>query len=412
MKKQKYWDISTLKKRAKTVLKENYWLSFGGSVFDAYVPSIVKSLIIRLACIGSFMAAVRQFTKLYNSGRLMRYAIPFFEDRFGFGFFDFDPRTLLDDPEITAVLMTFATAALSVSLVALVYKVFVQNLFEIGESRLYTSNRYGNRDFGNVFYGFKERYGHNMWAIFLRNLFLRLWTLLLIVPGIIKSFSYAMVPWIMAENPNLKAKRAITISRQMMKGEKWRKFWLDLSFLGWYILGALCLGIGVLFVIPYHKAAIAELYGALRVKAVKEGIVSPSELCAELFAQIPVNPAPQAGFEAAATEQTEEINEEEYSGLESDERVAEEVTEVVDKEQPGYENETSEAEEAEDPDISPELIVDPGTAAEEPEIKPELVFPGLTGTEETGEPAVSEQETGSAEAADEGGVSDATDIQF
>ncbi len=385
MDKQKYWDISTLKKRAKTVLKDSYWLSLGGSVFNVYVPAFVKSIIIRLACIGTVMAEFRQFAAFYNSGRLYRYTVPYMGDRILL--FDFDLSTILNDPELWTILITLGTALTSVSLVSLVYKVFVQNLFEIGESRLYTSNRYGNKDFANVFYGFKEHYGHNMWAIFIRNLFLSLWSLLLIIPGIIKSFSYAMVPWIMAENPNLKATRAITISREMMNGEKWRMFWLNLSFIGWYILGTLCFGIGVLFVIPYHRAAVAELYGALRVKAVKEGIVSPSELCAELFTQIPVNHAPQNGFEPSASAAEPEVTEEKYSGLETEDLVAKEVDEVEDKEQPGYADVTAEVKK---PD------------AEKPELKEE--------------PPVSEQEINSAEAQAEepgdGSVPDATNINF
>ena len=356
MKKTKYWDISTLKKRAKTVLKETYWQSFGGSLFTAYVPAVVKSLMIRLACIGSFMAAFRQLRRFFTSGRLDRYILPFFGARMGM--FRLDPEILLRDPDVTDLLITLGSAVISVSLVALLYKVLIQNLFEVGECRLYTSNRYGNRNFGNVFYGFKDRYGHNMWAMFLRNLFLKLWTLLLIVPGIIKGFAYSMTPWIMAENPNLKATRAITISRRMMKGEKMRKFWLDLSFIGWYILGALCFGVGILFVIPYHKAATAELYGALRIKAVKEGIVSPSELCAELFAQIPAD-MPQNG--SSYSDENGAVNEEEYSDLESSERVAEEVTEVTDKEQPGY---TEDAGEPEVTDIPSTEIVDPENDAE------------------------------------------------
>ena len=70
-------------------------------------------------------------------------------------------------------------------------------------------------------------------------------------PGIIKSYAYRMVPYILADNPKMDAMEAIALSRKMMDGQKWNTFVLDLSFLGWYLLGILALGIGTLFVHPY-----------------------------------------------------------------------------------------------------------------------------------------------------------------
>ena len=87
-----------------------------------------------------------------------------------------------------------------------------------------------------------------------------LWTLLFIIPGIIKAYSYAMVPYILAENPNLSTKEALDLSKKMMYGNKGRLFCLQISFIGWMILCALTLGIGYIFLAPYQKASEAYFY--------------------------------------------------------------------------------------------------------------------------------------------------------
>ena len=100
-------------------------------------------------------------------------------------------------------------------------------------------------------------------ALFLRlrlTVFTFLWTLLFIIPGIIKSYSYSMSGFIMTENPEISSKEAMEVSMKMMAGNKWRLFCLQLSFIGWYILGAMACGIGIFFVQPYVNAAIAGFY--------------------------------------------------------------------------------------------------------------------------------------------------------
>jgi len=105
-----------------------------------------------------------------------------------------------------------------------------------------------------------DYFGQSFLQMFLRNLFTFLWSLLFIIPGIIKSLSYAMTPFIMAENPHLTAKEAINRSKQQMEGHKWELFCLDLSFIGWALLSALTLGIGSIFLNPYINAAYAAFY--------------------------------------------------------------------------------------------------------------------------------------------------------
>jgi len=87
-----------------------------------------------------------------------------------------------------------------------------------------------------------------------------------------------MVPYILADNPNIGVMKAITLSNEMTNGHKFDMFVLDLSFIGWYFLGALALGIGVLFVMPYENATNAELYLVLRKEALKNNLCTAEDL--------------------------------------------------------------------------------------------------------------------------------------
>lgn len=105
-----------------------------------------------------------------------------------------------------------------------------------------------------------DRFKDGFLQSFLRGLYITLWSLLFIIPGIIKSFSYAMTPFIMAENPDMTAKEAIEASKQIMDGHKGELFMLDLTFIGWELLAALTLNIGYIFLNPYKNAAYTAFY--------------------------------------------------------------------------------------------------------------------------------------------------------
>ena len=94
----------------------------------------------------------------------------------------------------------------------------------------------------------------------LRGLYVALWSLLLIIPGIIASYSYAMTNYILAENPDMAPNDAIAASKEMMKGNKLRFFCLELSFIGWVLLSILTLGIGNIWLVPYMQASYAAFY--------------------------------------------------------------------------------------------------------------------------------------------------------
>lgn len=112
----------------------------------------------------------------------------------------------------------------------------------------------------NLFKDTFIRYFHNLGGIILMYVFVILWSMLLIVPGIIKSFSYAMTPFILRDWPELSPNQAINLSCKMMKGHKFDLFYLDISFIGWGILSVFTLGIGLFWLVPYMQTAFAAFY--------------------------------------------------------------------------------------------------------------------------------------------------------
>ena len=121
---------------------------------------------------------------------------------------------------------------------------------------------------GNIFYGFED-----LWtaikAQFFMTLFICLWYLLLIIPGIIKAYSYSMTYFILAENKGMSVLEAITLSRKMMDGHKMDLFLLFLSFIGWFLLVVITFGIAGIWVYPYFYATLTNFY-----LSVKEDYIS------------------------------------------------------------------------------------------------------------------------------------------
>ena len=129
----------------------------------------------------------------------------------------------------------------------------------------YFLKRVRNEEFStiNIFDGF-QRFISSLLLVFITWIFITLWSFLLIIPGIIKSFSYSMAFYIMYDNPELDPYDAITKSQIMMKGYKWKLFFLYLSFIGWVIVAMLTLGIGFFWLVPYINLSIANFYENLK----------------------------------------------------------------------------------------------------------------------------------------------------
>lgn len=117
-----------------------------------------------------------------------------------------------------------------------------------------------------LFDGF-ARFGTTLAAYLLMVIFLCLWLLLFIIPGIIKSYSYSMTFYIIADDPSVGALEAITRSRAMMDGKKWKFFCLNMRFIGWALLCVLTCCIGFLWLIPYISTSTARFYDDVRGRA-------------------------------------------------------------------------------------------------------------------------------------------------
>ena len=111
-----------------------------------------------------------------------------------------------------------------------------------------------------------NHYGRWLGASLLVALFVFLWSLLLVIPGIVKAYSYAMTPYILHDNPEMGVSDSLQRSQQMMKGYKTKLFLLDLSFIGWLLLGFITFGIGLLWVSPYMATARAKFYEELKAR--------------------------------------------------------------------------------------------------------------------------------------------------
>lgn len=119
--------------------------------------------------------------------------------------------------------------------------------------------RGGTVDYGMLFDGFKD-YKRIFITMLLVGIYTTLWSFLLIIPGIVKSYSYSMTYYILADEPEMKYDAAIEKSMRLMKGHKFDLFMLDLSFIGWAILCLITLGIGFIFLAPYMETAHAKFY--------------------------------------------------------------------------------------------------------------------------------------------------------
>jgi len=252
------WTRRELKERAKDVLRTSYWKAF-----------LVSFLLVIVT------GGLPNFS---FSGDLSELK--------GFGSIDTSPFQSVADGwneqlngYLAAFLIIFILIIGFAMLAGIAFAVFLAFPLEVGARHYFKQAAQAEVNMNYMGFAFaKGKYMAIVKTMFWRALLNFLWFLLLIVPGIVKSYAYSMVPYILADNPGIGRKRAIELSNQMTRGHKWNMFVLDLSFIGWYLLGMLALFVGVLFVMPYINSTYAELYLKLRKQAIDEGISSKWEL--------------------------------------------------------------------------------------------------------------------------------------
>lgn len=174
---------------------------------------------------------------------------------------------------VIVIVVIIVAVLLVVLLLVIPLQAFIFNPLEVGIKRFFVRNLNEQPGVREICYAFDHSYMNCVKTLFFRDLYIFLWSLLLFIPGIIKSYEYRMMPYILGERPDIDRDEAFEISRMMMTGNKWKAFVLDLSFLGWYILNGLTFGIlGIFYVNPYVEQTDAALYQKLKsLQFVQEG---------------------------------------------------------------------------------------------------------------------------------------------
>lgn len=172
---------------------------------------------------------------------------------------------LLDDAVleiVTTAIVIIAIAILIAVLIQLLLSIFIINPIKIGIYRFFLSNLEVPAKLGEVAGAFDNgNYKTVVKTVFLRDIKVILWSLVFIIPGIVKSYQYAAVPFLLAERPDMSTRQVFAASADLMRGNKWRAFVLDLSFIGWHLLSAVTLGlVGIFYSDPYQSMTTAAFY--------------------------------------------------------------------------------------------------------------------------------------------------------
>ena len=227
------WNRADLKSKGKAAFQGNYW------------PCVIVALILNLLTAGTAGSVSR---KSQEASDEIAGAV-----------------NGMDESVLIAVLVAIVSVVAVIGIVSLLLRIFVFNPLEVGCYHFFKKNvQESKASIGVIKEGFGN-YVHVFLTLLVRDIFLVLWSCLFCIPGIIKGYSYRMVPFIIKDNPELSATEVITKSREMMNGNKWAAFVLDLSFIGWHLLGICTLGlVSLLWTNPYVYNTNAALYLELK----------------------------------------------------------------------------------------------------------------------------------------------------
>lgn len=169
------------------------------------------------------------------------------------------------------VALTVFAIVLVASAVGIAIDVLLINPVEFGCRNFFRRNLDEPAKLSSLTFAFDKNYKNAVKTAFFKDLFIWLWSLLFVIPGIIKAYEYRLVPYIFAENPDMKYSDILAESSKLMKGNKWKTFVLDLSFIGWELLSLCTCGLlSVFYVDPYKLQTDAALYEAIKYGDKKE----------------------------------------------------------------------------------------------------------------------------------------------
>ena len=248
------WNRKELKEKAKLRFKANYW--------KAVLVGLISLLL------GGAASSSYGFSSGANSAEASNVA----------GNSIVEGIRHVPVASIIAITLFIVVFMLLVLACAFLLSAFFFNPLEIGRNRFFHRNLEEKAEIKEVCYAFDRGYKNSVKVMLFRDLYTILWSLLLIIPGIVKAYEYRMIPYILGENPNMDMKDVFAMSKQMMDGNKWRAFVLDLSYIPWEILGACTLGIlNIFYVEPYRCLTSAGLYQALKEEQIYKNELAMTE---------------------------------------------------------------------------------------------------------------------------------------
>lgn len=269
------WSRKELKQKGKKAFNRNYW--------KTVLVAVVLSLIVGTGSFGSSFASgfsdgfsdgvsdatdtmseIEDYDEDYDDFDYDDYD---YDDQADYSGMDIDEEFGVPGPEIVAIVIfaiVFIIIFAIAMAIAIVLDAFVINPLEIGIRRFGLANLNAKAEVKEIGFGYDHNYKNGVKTMFFRDLYTFLWSLLFIIPGIVKSYEYRMIPYLLADHPDMTSEQAFAESKRMMTGQKWNAFVLDLSFIGWDILSILTLGIlSIFYVEPYKFMTKAALYEKL-----------------------------------------------------------------------------------------------------------------------------------------------------
>lgn len=270
------WTRKELKERAKEALKRNYWkivlvsligmliggglgssgISGGGSDIHDMASDNVKE----------------HFTEHENDDVDWEGAEAVLDDIQ----MDIRPQDIVAVAFSVIVVLIVAAIVLAIGIAL---DVLLLNPVQVGINRFMVKSLDDTARIAEVGYTFEHNYKNGVKVMFFKDLYVVLWSLLFIVPGIYKAYQYRMVPYILGENPDMTYQEVLQRSKDMMDGQKWDAFVLDLSFILWHMLGGITCGLAEIFyVAPYVNLTDAALYSRLSRKDLADAQSVPTTM--------------------------------------------------------------------------------------------------------------------------------------
>lgn len=236
------WNIADIKAKGREAFKLNYW------------PCVIVSAIYTLLLGGN---AARGTSSLRPDTTALDVQV--------------NGQTLesatqgMSNEQVAAIAGVTFVALLFALGVAFLVKAFLINPVEVGANRFFKNNIHDQTTgVGVITEGFSD-FGRTFLTLLLRDLFIGLGCVVFVIPGLVLMYAFRMVPFIVKDNPELGPMDVLKRSYQMMQGSKWQSFLLDLSFIGWYLVGIVTFGLGMIFwTSPYTMSANAALYEELK----------------------------------------------------------------------------------------------------------------------------------------------------